>query len=387
MPERMEANPRDARARGGGLQDASPEASRSGPPIPCDTPSSCRCCGTAATAASICRNLRPEADRRELTSSGACRGPIDVNAVLTPTYDRQMGIRPASHSEMPTGIAEVAYRPVRIGSSIRAGSCDDLLAALGLNTALWGGAFNPVFEVYRSERKTEESLRELPVDALHPIVERAALRRVVERHDALRWPRYGSLIRESEYQARLAAVDVTAAIRSLRAARLDNPPKTHFCIPRWSESDPFAMVFAATFGDIAGAEDFLPGIERALADATGASDVDAAAAAAAARHHDFPIDVTRTRLRRGPGRGFTYERWDGVFVGDATSVADVCSYWNLRSQGVDALFWDKETGGPFVDAVARDVAGAPPEDSNEEGPSPERWYPCYLASVPPERDQ
>jgi hypothetical protein len=84
---------------------------------------------------------------------------------------------------------------------------------------------------------------------------------------------------------------------------------------------------------------------------------------------------------------FSFEFWDGVFLGDANCVSDVCMYWNLRSLGVDALFWDRETGGPFADAIASDAEMAAAEDVATEGPSSARWYPCYLPLSPTRTDQ
>src|SRR5690348_6720805 len=147
---------------------------------------------------------------------------------------------------MATGLAEVAYRPIRIGMLIRDGSRDDLLAAIRLNTVLWGGAFNPVVQIGRSERRADYVVRHVPVDVLHPIADRAPLRRVIERHRELEWPPFGGLIQAEGNESRLAAVDVDAVLPGLRPPRDTAGGRLRGCVPFWDDSDPFALVFAAT---------------------------------------------------------------------------------------------------------------------------------------------
>ena len=253
-------------------------------------------------------------------------------------------------------------------------TADDLIEAIRLNSALWGGAHNPIVEVERSVRRVDAQLAALHFDALHSVSDRAPLRRVVERFPHLRWPRYNGLVRDNSYDATLAAVDIRAPLE-LPAERSGSGPSGSV-LPVWDEDDPFAMVYAATFGDLAGADRYVPGIRERYLNATDAQEVPAAMVARAYRHQRVPLDVTRALIDQTPVYRLSFDSWSGVFAGDATSVADVREYWNLRARGVDAVFWDVSTGGPFQDLVAADVvAAAKIAEADDDEHS--RWYPCY----------
>lgn len=69
---------------------------------------------------------------------------------------------------METVQTRIAYRPLRIGWTIRSGDMNALRAAVRFSCAFWGGTFNPI--IVADRQKEAESLVDLfRLDMLFPI--------------------------------------------------------------------------------------------------------------------------------------------------------------------------------------------------------------------------
>src|SRR2546421_8921657 len=88
---------------------------------------------------------------------------------------------------MPATNVRVAYRPVRIGFLLRAGSLDDVRESARLAAPLWGGVYHALLPVESIEQAQLLVARFRP-DVLHPVVDDDALAAVVAAHPHLAWP-------------------------------------------------------------------------------------------------------------------------------------------------------------------------------------------------------
>ena len=62
---------------------------------------------------------------------------------------------------MATNSLSIKYRPIKIGFLIRDGSIDDLVKAAEINTLLWGGIYNPIIPVSKSNKDFSNQLLSL----------------------------------------------------------------------------------------------------------------------------------------------------------------------------------------------------------------------------------
>jgi hypothetical protein len=254
---------------------------------------------------------------------------------------------------MPTTVLQIAYRPMRLAFLVRPRSRNDVIHAIRLCSLLWGGGFNPIVRL-GDAASVDRDVAELEIDALQSVTTTPASSAAQERHRYLHWPYIGEgLIVGEERDRSLGVQDFRPMLRMVeRTWRADTSVRPSV-LPRWDPDDPFAAIFAATFGDLSLADDLMDrDVAAWFIRATGAVE-DAAASAAQSIDHVFvPLEVTRLALtwRIHPYR----ERPDGVFVGNAASTEDVCAYWNLRACGHRVLFWHRNEaqGGPFGPAIA-----------------------------------
>jgi hypothetical protein len=275
---------------------------------------------------------------------------------------------------MPTAQLEVAYRPARVAWLVRGRSRNDLREAIQLASCLWGGMFSLVAAVENAPGTLDEAVRRFRADLLHVITETDGARATVERNRALAQTLVGGGIIGGDDEEEPGLVDLT---RALRLRRRDAERARSVCLPVWDEGDRMLLVYAATFGDLSHPA-MSPKQREAFARTTGAADVPAEEVAADYDGYDVPIRATMTGLQWRRPRYMIDER-PGIFVGNAASLSDLRSYWNVRATGTDVLFWDRgdAAGGPFrrsiearIDQVARE----------EEVERPFGWFPCHVAT-------
>jgi hypothetical protein len=275
---------------------------------------------------------------------------------------------------MPTTLIQISYRPVRVAWLVRGRSGNDLREAIRLASCLWGGAFSLIADAGASAKGVDAALGRFRVDVLHPIAETDAAQAVAERNEHLAWPLIGAGIVGGDTPEEAGLTDLSRGLR-LRSASGGHRVAV---VPVWQETDEFALIYAATFGDLS--QELLGAAQRAAyVHATGAVEVAAAEVAAALDHHEVPLDATYAGLEwLSPCVSLGDPQ--GVFVGSATSLADLRAFWNARAVGTEVVFWDKRRadGGPFRAAVGARIWMA--VDEQQEVPENFRSFPCYVAA-------
>lgn len=269
---------------------------------------------------------------------------------------------------------QVAYRPVRVCWLVRGRSKNDLRDTFRLASCLWGGMFGLVADAAGDAEEVDTAIGRFRADVLHPVAETDASRSVVERNRHLAWPLIGDGILRGDQPEEPGLLDLS------RGLGLRSRAETHAtaALPVWEEGDELALVYAATFGDLT--HPTLGAKQRAaFVRATGAGEVAAADVAAALDHYEVPLDATLTGLMWLNPR-FALHDVPGVFVGSATSLADVRSYWNTRAIGTEVVFWDSRSpdGGPFRPVVESRIHAAVTEQ--QDAPENFRIFPCYVAA-------
>lgn len=276
---------------------------------------------------------------------------------------------------MPTTLLQVAYRPVRVCWLVRDRSRTDLRDTFRLASCLWGGMFGLIADAAGDPGRVDKAIARFRADVLHPVVETEAARSVIERNPHLAWPLVFGGVVSGDEPGEPGLVDLS---RALRLRPRTNAKTAVSVAPVWEETDNFALVYAATFGDLS--HPTLGSRQRAtFVRATAAEEAPAAAVAASFDYHEVPLEATRSGLRWMPSR-FELHDVPGVFVGSSTSLRDVRSYWNVRAVGAEVVFWDTRdpTGGPFRAVVVARIRAA--AAVQKEVPENFRVFACDVAT-------
>jgi len=241
------------------------------------------------------------------------------------------------------------YRPLRIGFLIRHGDIGDLLTAAKLNTALWGGIYNPIVPVGGDPDLPDRLIRAFHVDVLHPVSDEPSVGAVFSNHSWLVWPeafRRSGLIESDNGDEYLAALDVMPAIRywADRQLRYVNE-RNGYVIPCWDVADPLNKVFCLQFGQYAEAQaEYAHAFEKEMNAERmmiGARSVPKDLAERRA-----PIELTRYGLAP-MSAPFVVGR--GVYVGNPDDFEDLLNYWNLRAGGIRLLSCPMDTETTLAD--------------------------------------
>lgn len=275
---------------------------------------------------------------------------------------------------MPTTLLQVSYRPVRVGWLVRGRSRNDLREAIQLATCLWGGMFGIIVDPAGEGLEVDGALDRFRTDVLHAVSPTDAAREVVQRRTDLAWPLVGDGIVSRDRPGESGLVDLARGLTLRRPETMRRFP----VLPTWEDSDEYALVYAATFGDFG--HPLLGAKQRtAFLRATEAEEAPAAAVAAAFDHHEIPIDASLSGLRWVPPR-FAVRDVPGVFVGSATSPSDVRAFWNTRAIWTEVVFWDsrRPDGGPFRAAIEARIQRAAAEQLDV--PANFKVFPCYVSA-------
>jgi hypothetical protein len=256
---------------------------------------------------------------------------------------------------------------------VRGRSKNDVRDAFRLASCLWGGMFGLVVDPAGDGREVDTAIGRFRADVLHAVTETGASRALVERNRHLAWPLVGDGIVRGDQPDEPGLLDLSSALR-LRAR---TEPSTTAVLPVWDEGDELSLVYAATFGDL-----IHPSLGTmqlaAFVRATGAEETAAVDVAAAFDHYEVPLDATLSGLRWMNPR-FALRDVPGAFVGSATALADIRSYWNTRAIGAEVVFWDSRDpdGGPFRPVIEERIRAA--VAGQQDVPDNFRIFPCYLA--------
>ena len=234
------------------------------------------------------------------------------------------------------------YRTLKIGFLIPEDDISSLIEAVKINTLLWGGEHNPIIPVGADETKVIEQIKSTPVDVLHAIVNNEKIGVVLNAFPFLKSPRHFTyeMFTENWHSKKksLVYLDSLNIIEKHYHKYFKGVPAkeggSNCVLPKWTDTDPLANVFALTFGtytnnfslqdDFENA--FLKGLRSKKIDIEKDKELDADLAGKIS-----PITLTSIGLKNYRRELF---RDGGIYLGDANNFDDLIFYWNLRATGL-----------------------------------------------------
>ena len=255
---------------------------------------------------------------------------------------------------MDTVRVNIAYRPLRICWAIKEGDIGAFQEAVKTNYALWGGRFNPVVIVdHESEaRAIVEAFR---ADIILPLGNSGEVKAFAAGYKHLITPFFhdGIFIGDID-DAQSQVLDVQNAIaHSIDAPDWKQIKDLKPRVYKWAQDDPLANVLLIQLGAYPAKEAIHIDYESMFKEALGAEEV------TIEEGSDLPVELldhpsiaylSRYRLQRHYSiRSF----WDypGFYVGDASNLDDLVTFWNLRAADVALLFVDRAQVGRYAAAI------------------------------------
>ncbi len=256
---------------------------------------------------------------------------------------------------MATASLHLHYRPLRIGFLVRHGNMEDVVDAARLNTALWGGVFNPIVPVGAEPDCCDDLVRLFHVDVLHPVAGVSRLEEAFAAYPWLAWPRAlgePHLVSGENDDEQLTALDVLPImLHYWEHEFLHVAAASQYARPCWDASDPLAALLCVEFG---GYPDVGPDYVEAFGKAMRAERIDIGNAPVPETLADraTPIHLAHEGL-------VWIQRWPerGVYVGRPDHFDDIVKYWNLRASGRGAVFWPLAHAERWLDYARQRVRG------------------------------
>lgn len=225
---------------------------------------------------------------------------------------------------------QIHYRPLKIGFLIHANSSDEFIEATRLSTCLWGGMFNPIFEIGEDLKPLFHDIRHSRIDILCPIKADSVTKKVA---DHLPWLEFEfkieTILEDLEGEKKLIAQDVLPIFKTHWESNFKFDSIKSRCVqPLWEAKDPLNPFFSALFGS------YFPGLTQnyvlAYKDMMRPAELNLDGKSIPKEFADaaLPIDVTTHRLRPHHFGGRTTA---GVYVGNPLDLKDLINFWNLRS--------------------------------------------------------
>lgn len=245
---------------------------------------------------------------------------------------------------MGSTVLRIAYRPLRIGFVIRQGHAEDILAAVKLNTVLWGGMHNFLVPLGGPDQSgARELVKWARVDLLHPVADTEEVRDFCNSMKHLRWDtvHHEGLYQRGPDGERLSVVDILAWLDRHRQRYGGDETTSRFVVVQWNEADPLALVFAIMFGKFPAPTErgIFFDYEQAYRSALGAR-TELAVPGAGFPLQDFLVHrypaLLLTALELQPNQ-LAPERAAGLYVGQAGSL-DLVNFWNLRAAGANLTY-------------------------------------------------
>jgi len=222
----------------------------------------------------------------------------------------------------------------------------DLQTAATICTLLWGGIRNPIIPVpVATDENADQLLRLFQVDVLFPVSQSEKIDKFMARYPYLQSSRMSA--RDLFYEDWHTKKSVIAFLDSLNAVEkywqqeFKNAPPEHQSACRlvhWEETDTLRELFALSYGmyptHLNLKDDFHSGFLLGLR----AQELRIPNNGVV--HPELvqcitPLSLTSIDLR---GSGGSYHTSEGVYFGDATSFADLTTFWNLRAAGSKYVF-------------------------------------------------
>lgn len=255
---------------------------------------------------------------------------------------------------MDTIRVNIAYRPLRICWAIKEGDFGAFREAVKTNFALWGGRFNPIVVVDRlsEARAIVETFR---VDIILPLGQSDEVKAFADEYKHLISPFFHEgIFMGQDRDARSQVLDVQNAIaHSADAPDWKGVKELKPCIYKWAEDDPLADLLLMQLGAYPAKEVIHIDYESMFKEALGASEVVIEAGA------DLPVEIFDhpsipylSRHRLYPHYGIqSHWNYPGFYVGDASNIHDLVTFWNLRASDISMLFVDRAHVGRYATAI------------------------------------
>lgn len=272
---------------------------------------------------------------------------------------------------MDTLRISIRYRPIRVAWVIGHGDFDAYRAAVRFSYALWGGRFNPILDI-GDEKQCRRLIECFQPDLLWPVTTSPETQAFVSKFPHLRQP----FLQDSIYlggggdRKHAQFLDLyNAIVHWSGRPRWRGLSSAGVALPTWDAGDPLADVFLAHFGDFP--DPLITGIDlrSELKAATKAAEValpiNAPIQAAAIEPPGIP-QFCRFNLEARWRTGVGHES-PGFFIGDASFLADLAEYWNLRAADIPLFFVDRTKLDRYAEAVpawAARVRGLAPQRAN-----------------------
>jgi hypothetical protein len=210
---------------------------------------------------------------------------------------------------------------------------------------MWGGRFNPMIPVGNPELG-KQLVNVFRVDVLIPLSDGKDVKAFIDQFPYLPSPFLDPQLFVDRGSGRISAkvLDLYHSIRRLYEEHFKNNPQPTFLtsLYEWSDDDPLADVFLATFGGFPPRED--TGMDyRGLIEEYLAAEKIALTGGGVLPPDSFkkatPNWICSLYLERYYS---VINSWGtpGVYVGSAADFHDLVNYWNLRATGTDLLFYD-----------------------------------------------
>jgi hypothetical protein len=250
---------------------------------------------------------------------------------------------------MDTARVDICYRPLRIAWAIRSDDREGLRRAVRLTHTMWGGRFNPIVFADRLD-EARQIIELFRADMVVSVGCSAEVKEFPARFSYLISPLFPDelFLQWQDQHTRAHVLDIDNAFTKWRGTPdWQRLAEEGIWFVQWADADPLADSFLVQYG--AYPEPAQTGIDYGEMLSIAAS-AGGAPAIAYDIHDGRPLPAelldhpTVNYLSRcGLSRHYTVQGgWDypGVFVGDASNLPDLVTFWNLRAADVQLQFVD-----------------------------------------------
>jgi len=283
---------------------------------------------------------------------------------------------------MATNSLSIKYRPLKIGFLIRDGSIDDLVKAAETNTLLWGGIYNPIIPVSKSNKDFSNQLLNLfSVDVLFAVSNTEEINQIIKTNPFLKDPsHYAENIFYEDWHTKkniIAYLDSINIFEYYWEKEFKNKPvpfKSNCALVKWENADFCSNLFSITFGQFPTHYNLKDDFQSAFL--RGLKSEEIIIPNEAAIQSDLiktitPIKATSLGLS---GYGGTW-RGDGLYIGSESDFTDLLYFWNLRAAGLRLDFLSKGQLNRFdgaIKTIIKQLDGVP-----NKNPNIEDWITIY----------
>ncbi len=255
---------------------------------------------------------------------------------------------------MDTVRVNIVYRPLRICWAIKEGDFVAFREAVRTNHAIWGGRFNPIVVVDRVS-EAHAIVEAFRADIILPLGAGEEVKAFVATFKHLISPfLHEGVFIGQERDARAQVLDVQNAIVCARDTPewkqiQERKPRVY----KWAPDDPLADVFLMQLGAYPDKEDIHIDFESMFKQALGANEVAIdPGAALPADLFEYPSisNLSRHRLRRHHSIQANWN-YPGFYLGDASNLDDLVTFWNLRASDLALLFVDRAQVGRYAQEI------------------------------------